>query len=104
MQVSQQGHLLFFQEADVALHTLDLMLQGHGIHGNPGLGPTWGGGQSEPTSSGSICPQIPHSVLQSQVLLPPGDDSAAMVISPVFTHQSFTNMWVGWQGNIIIPI
>ena len=43
MQVSQQGHLLFFQEADVALHTLDLMLQGHGIHGNPGLGPTWGG-------------------------------------------------------------
>lgn len=43
VQVSQQGHLLFFQEADVALHALDLMLQGHGIHGNPGLGPTWGG-------------------------------------------------------------
>lgn len=41
MQVSKQGHLLLFQEADVALHALDLMLQGHGIHGNPGLGPTW---------------------------------------------------------------
>lgn len=41
MQVSKQSHLLLFQEADVALHALDLMLQGHGIHGNPGLGPTW---------------------------------------------------------------
>lgn len=41
MQVSKQGHLLLFQEADVALYALDLMLQGHGIHGNPGLGPTW---------------------------------------------------------------
>lgn len=32
------------------------------------------------------------------------DGSAVVVISPVFTHQSFMNKWACWQGRIVIPI
>lgn len=81
MQVSKQGHLLLFQEADVALHALNLMLQGHGIHGNPGLGPTWVEDKVIPTSSEAIClvpPQIPCDIRHAGSSCLQGEDSSTL--------------------------
>lgn len=89
MQVSKQGHLLLFQEADVALHTLDLMLQGHGIHGNPGLGPTWG--KDEKVSPHLVGPSAPPPLRSLIMSCSLGscchhvDNSTPVALSPVYS-------------------
>lgn len=90
MQVSQQGHLLLFQEADVALHTLDLMLQGHGIHGNLGLGPAWG--EDDKVDPHLVGPSALPTLRSLRVSCNwdshchQAEGSTAALVSPVFTH------------------